>query len=89
MYVCMYVCILAEAGLILFIVACGNFLAARGLLSCGMRTLSCGMHAGSSSLTRDPTQAPCIGSEESYPLDHQGSPSCHSSPRINCSTWSH
>ena len=27
--------------------------AARGLFSCGMRTLSCGMHVGSSSLTRD------------------------------------
>ena len=32
------------------------------------------MHAGSSSLTRDQTQAPCIGSAESYPLDHQGGP---------------
>ena len=29
-------------------------------------------HAGSSSLTRDPTQAPCCGSMESWPLDHQG-----------------
>ena len=27
---------------------------------------------GSSSLTRDQSQAPCIGSMESYPLDHQG-----------------
>ena len=44
------------------------------LLSCGMQTLSCGMHVGSSSLTRDQTWAPCIGSAESYPLDHQGSP---------------
>ena len=44
------------------------------LLSCGMRTLSCGMHVGSSSLFRDRTQAPCIGSMESYPLRHQGSP---------------
>ena len=34
---------------------------------------SCGMHAGSSSLTRDRTRAPCIGSTESYPLDYQGS----------------
>ena len=42
--------------------------------SCSMQTLSCGMHAGSSSPTRDPTRAPCIGSAESYPLDHQGSP---------------
>ena len=32
------------------------------------------MHAGSSSLTRDRTLAPCIGSAESYLLDHQGSP---------------
>ena len=30
---------------------------------------------GSSSLTRDQTQAPCVGSVESEPLDHQGSPS--------------
>ncbi|XP_061031157.1 DNA repair protein RAD51 homolog 3 isoform X2 [Eubalaena glacialis] len=35
---------------------------------------SCSMHAGSSSPTRDRTQTPCIGSTESYPLDHQGSP---------------
>ena len=40
----------------------------------GMRDLSCGMHVGSSSLTRDQTRAPCIGSVESYPLDLQGSP---------------
>ena len=33
------------------------------------------MHVGSSSLTRNWTQAPCIGSRESYPLHHQGSPS--------------
>ena len=37
--------------------------------------LSCGMHVGSSFLTRDQTQAPCIGSVEPYPLHHQGSPS--------------
>ena len=43
-------------------------------LHCGMRALSCSMHVGSSSLARDRTQAPCIGSTESYPLDHQGSP---------------
>ena len=36
--------------------------------------LSCGMRVGSSSLTRDPTRAPCTGSVESCPLDHQGSP---------------
>ena len=29
---------------------------------------------GPSSLTRDRTQAPCIGSVESYPVDHQRSP---------------
>ena len=29
---------------------------------------------GSSSLTRDRTQDPCVGSVESQPLDHQGSP---------------
>ena len=45
------------------------------LLSCGMWTLSCGMHVGSSSPTRDQTRAPCTESTESYPLDHQGSPS--------------
>ena len=49
------------------------FVAASGLLSCGMRTFSCGMHVGSSFPTRDQTRAPCIGSMESYPLDHQGS----------------
>ena len=31
-------------------------------------------HAGSSSPTRHRTPVPCIGSVESYPLDHQGSP---------------
>ena len=51
----------------LLVVACG-------FLSCGTWALSWGMHAGSSSLTRDWTQAPCIGSAECYPLDHQGSP---------------
>ena len=50
-----------------------SFLAVPGF-SCGMRTLSCGMHVGSSSLTRGRTWAPCTGSVESYPLDHQGSP---------------
>ena len=51
-----------------------SLVAACRLLSCGMQTLSCSMHVGSSSLTRDRTQAPCIGSMESYPLCHQGSP---------------
>ena len=32
------------------------------------------LHVGSSSLPRDGTQAPCIGSGESEPLDHQGTP---------------
>ena len=31
-------------------------------------------HVGSSSLTRDGTWVPCIGSSESKLLDHQGSP---------------
>ena len=52
----------------------GSLVAARWLLSCGMQTLSCGMHVGSSSLTRDWTRAPCIGSSESQPLHHLGSP---------------
>ena len=42
-------------------------------LSCGTRDLLCDMHVESSSPTRDRTRAPCIGSVESYPLDHQGS----------------
>ena len=42
----------------LFIWLCLVLIAAGGLLSCGMRTLSCGMHVGSSSLTRDQTWAP-------------------------------
>ena len=41
--------------------------------SCGMQTQS--WHVGSSSLTRDRTQASCIGNLESEPLDHQGSSS--------------
>ena len=52
---------------------------ARRLLSCSKQTLSCGMHVGSSSPTRDQTQAPSIGSVESYPMDHQESPP---SPRL-------
>ena len=31
-------------------------------------------HVGSSSYTRDGTWATCIGSAESWPLDHRGSP---------------
>ena len=48
-----------------------------GSFSCGMWTLSCGMHVGSSSPTRDRICTPCIGSVESYPLDHQGSLEIH------------
>ena len=33
------------------------------------------MHTGSSSLNRYRTRAACTGGAESYPLDHQGSPS--------------
>ena len=43
-----------------------------GVFTCSMWTLSCSMW---DSLTRDRTRAPCIGSAESQPLDHQGSPS--------------
>ena len=49
------------------------YLVALGL-SGSMQTLSCSMHVGSSPLTRDRTRAHCIGSMESYPLCHQGSP---------------
>ena len=51
------------------LVACGILVVARILLSYGM-------HTGSSSPTRDRAWAACIGSTESYPLDHQGSPPC-------------
>ena len=50
-------------------------------LSCGMWDLlvaACGLLVAACricSLTRDRTRDPCIGSTESYPLDHQGSPS--------------
>ena len=40
-------------------------------LSCGMQDLLSSLrHVRSSSLTRDRTQARCIGSAESWPLDH-------------------
>ena len=54
-------------------------LAALGL-HCSTQDLQLGhtnsqlLPVGTSSLTRDQTQAPCIGSAESQPLDHQGSP---------------
>ena len=59
--------VLVEASGI-FVAAWGIFFAACGIFSCGVRV-------GSSSLTRDRTRAPCIGSTESQPLDHQRSPS--------------
>ena len=42
-------------------------------LSCGMQDLQL-RHVGSSSLARDWTWSPCIGSAESEPLDHRASP---------------
>ena len=49
------------------------------------------VHVGSCSPTRDGTQAPCIGSMESQPLDYQGSPGhiefiCGSAP-ISSLQW--
>ena len=58
----------------IFVVACRIFTCSMWALSCVMWALSCDMHAGSSSPNMDRTPAPCIGSVESYPLDHQGSP---------------
>ena len=37
--------------------------AACGLLSCGMQTLTCGMRVGSSSLTRDEPRLPALGAQ--------------------------
>ena len=51
--------------------ALGILVVACGLLGHGMQALSRGRHVGSISPTRG---APCTGSSESYPLDHQGSP---------------
>ena len=51
-------------------VAEGFFLGAGGLLTKSCLTLA----TLCSSLTRDQTQAPFIGSSECQPLDHQGSP---------------
>ena len=48
--------------------------AAHGILVAACGVFSCCMPVGSSSLTRDRTWSPCIGSSESYPLDHWGSP---------------
>ena len=66
----------------LFFIFIYLFILAAPGLSCSMqdlsvaacRLLSCSMYAGSSSPTMYRSQAPCIGSVESYPLDHQGSP---------------
>ena len=70
---------------------CRALVAARGIffyLVVACRLLSCGMHVGSSSLTRDGTWAPCLGSAESYPLDHQGSPPpTFFSPQFNNIFW--
>ena len=65
-----------------FVAACGIFVVACGLLSCGMQTLSCDMRSESISLTGDGTWARCIGSAESYPRDHQGSPPPVSALRV-------
>ena len=51
----------------------GSLVVTRQLLSCSMQAPSYGMHVESSSLTRDRTWTPCIGSAESYTLRHQGS----------------
>ena len=50
---------------ILFILLNRVLVVAGRLLSCSMQTLSCGIHVGSSSLTRDQTQAPYTGGMES------------------------
>ena len=54
----------------------------QGLLVAVCGLLSCSMHVGSSSPTRDWTQAPCIGTVDSYPLDHHGK-----SLSLNFSLW--
>ena len=56
------------------VAAHGIFVVACGLLSCGRQTLSCGMHAGSSSPTRDQTCAPLHWECRVLSTDHQGSP---------------
>ena len=73
---------------LLFLIFIHLYLAAPGL-SCGSQDLCphCSMwdlrlwpmnsqlqHTASSSLNRDGTWAPCIGSVESWPLDHPGNP---------------
>ena len=60
------------------VAACGIFIGHAGslvsvyaiFLVVAYRIFSCGMHVGSISLPRYQTQAPCIGSVESQPLDH-------------------
>ena len=53
---------------------CWVLVAASGIFVVACELFSCGIHVGSTSPTRDRTRAPCIGSAESYVLDHQGSP---------------
>ena len=67
----------------LFILAAPNLSYGTRDLCCGMWTLSCSMHAGSSSPTRYRTRVPCIGSTESCPLDHQGSPQLRTFKDVN------
>ena len=57
---------------IIFIIVVAFYLALPGL-SCGVRDFSCG-DVGSSSRTRNQSQAPCLGKVESLPNDRQGSP---------------
>ena len=49
-----------------------TFIAAHGPSSCSVWVQL--RHGDRSSLTRDQTWVPCIGTTESYPLDYQGSP---------------
>lgn len=67
---CLFAC-LAASGVR---VARGALVGARGMwaLHLAHRIFSCDMGSGSSN--RDRTRVPCIGSVESYPLDHKGHP---------------
>ena len=64
-------CATREAQLIYFLIfiylfgCVGSLLQHVGSLDVACRLFSCGMHVGSSSWTRDRTQAPCSGSLES------------------------
>ena len=57
-------------------------------LSCCMQDLQL-QHVGSSSLTRDQTWVPCIGSMQSLPLDHKGSLSAISLSLKSWQQWAH